>query len=135
MGRIMTKPKQVTLSNLEQSSAQEVFDWVAYNLLKQNQVSKIVYPGDHRSFCAYRGDNGNKCAAGWLMSDDEYKPEFEQHSWLTLSYRKIVPDAHLRLVRSLQDIHDGTPPRKWKCGLSNLANDRGFDQNIVEEFK
>lgn len=37
---------------------QEIFDIVAYGLLKQKKKSKLM----NGEYCAYRGENGTKCA-------------------------------------------------------------------------
>ena len=61
--------------------------------------------------CAYRGANGRKCAAGWLINDGEYSPSFEgatcdnEAIWRALE-ASGVKSRQLRLVRSLQAAHD-----------------------------
>lgn len=125
----MNIPKQVTLANLAESSAQEVFDWVAYKLLKQNQAS--VTTGEYGQMCAYRGDGGTKCAAGWLISDDEYKPEFEGNGWHVLALLGDVPNEHSDMIFELQKIHDHGNPNTWENGLYELANLNNLNSDII----
>ena len=72
----------ITLKTLPQATAQEVFDQVAKHLLTQMKKSvakrAAESASDSKDYCMYRGFDGTKCAAGCLISDDEYKPEFEQ---------------------------------------------------------
>jgi hypothetical protein len=55
----------ITLETLPQATAQEVFDQVATHLLTQRQRSTT------KGNCAYRGDDGLKCAAGCLLGPDD----------------------------------------------------------------
>lgn len=61
--------------------------------------------------CAYRGDDGLKCAAGWLIPDELYNPEFEGSAVSQLVKRsgkadpsKLFDDT--AFVSQLQAIHD-----------------------------
>lgn len=110
----------ITLKTLPQATAQEVFDQVARHLLTQGKKSI----SENNQYCMYRGFNGTKCAAGCLISDDEYKPEFENHNWLHLSGSNyLVPEEHCYLIMKLQDIHDGHEPEDWRVKLNNLAEE------------
>jgi hypothetical protein len=51
---------------------QEAFDKVVINLRRQDKPSI-----DDKGHCLFRGPNGTKCAVGWLIPDEEYKPEFD----------------------------------------------------------
>ena len=65
----------ITLKTLGKATAQEVFDQVATHLLTQNERSL-----DGAS-CSYRNCDGLKCAAGCLISDDEYDNQMEGIDW------------------------------------------------------
>jgi hypothetical protein len=107
----------ITLKTLPQATAQEVFDQVAKHLLTQMKKSVAK-----KNYCMYRGFDGTKCAAGCLISDDEYKLEFENHNWSHLSGTKyLVPEEHCYLITKLQDIHDYYEPEDWRVKLNNLA--------------
>lgn len=108
----------ITLKTLPQATAQEVFDQVAIHLLKQNQ--RAYRPAD--GSCMYRTPSGLKCAAGCLISDDEYTPEFEDNNWVDLATaQRIVPDSHLDLIRALQCVHDNYDPNVWQEKLVEMA--------------
>lgn len=113
----------ITLVNLSQASAQDVFDQVTKHLLDQKMVSK-PYFGDDVSLsdgCLYRGPRGLKCAAGCLIADNEYKPEFEGKTWDELVELKMVPDGYENLIRDLQYVHDNYHVNSWYAALKEVA--------------
>ncbi len=113
--------KVVTIHNLNQCTAQEVFDFIADNLLKQGRVST------NSGGCAYRGNDDCKCAAGFLIPDDDYKPDhMEGVSWGGLIGRGFVPPDHGELIRNLQRVHDRDDPCEWADVLQRVAKDRGL---------
>ena len=102
--------KIITLANLHEATEQEIFNQVARHLLTQNRRSV-----DEKGFCKYRSGN-LKCAAGCLISDEEYSPlmdseESEGTGWLDLASKGLVPTQHNLFIRSLQLVHDGMPDR------------------------
>jgi hypothetical protein len=123
--------KPITLVNMSESSKQEVFDWVAYNLLKQGERSL-----DNNGFCEYRGNNGLKCAAGFCIADDEYdEKKFSGREWRDLIDEGIVPeDDNTDLIRRLQGIHDYYTNNEWKDELSILANGYQLNTEILNQF-
>lgn len=126
------KPKQVTLTTLNDSSSQEVFDWISYNLLRQNAHSMVAGLG---LGCAYRGYNNTKCAVGWLMSDDEYSPDFEGHGWSRLVASYKLSRKHLNIINELQYVHDDCRITEWKLKLIDVACRYKLNYNIIQEFK
>lgn len=111
--------KVITLANLAESTPMEVFQFVEHHLLTQNAKSRRF----KKRICYYRGDHHLKCAAGCLIADDEYTPEFEANNWSTLVRKKLVPAAHSALIRELQLIHDDVPVDSWKHHLDLLKKD------------
>jgi hypothetical protein len=97
---------KITLSNLPEATAQDVFDQVATHLLEQNEK---CLKGDN---CRYRYRQ-LACAAGCLMSDSEYQPSFEKRSWAELVDDQEVPNNHSMLITELQRVHDGYSPFAW----------------------
>lgn len=53
-----------TLEKLRYFSRADIIAYVGINLLKQHEKSVISI--DNRSKCAFRGDNGLKCAIGFF---------------------------------------------------------------------
>jgi hypothetical protein len=80
---------------------QEAFDIVVRHLKTQKTQSKGSFG------CAYKGDNGNKCAVGALIPDDQYKPSLEGQA-----VSMIQPDVpalqylNHHLLLALQLAHD-----------------------------
>lgn len=81
---------------------QEVFDKVGVHLLQQGK--RCV--NGHRGDCLYRGPKGMSCAAGVLISDDEYHEGLEHRGWLDLITAGEATTAHVQLIMALQTIHD-----------------------------
>ena len=121
----------ITLKNLKDATAQQVFDQVAIHLRTQKVQSKKPDPDSlsgNSNMCAYRGGNGLKCAAGALIADDEFVPEMDMAdeggvgtSWHCLIKRKLVESTqHDVLIAALQAVHDSdyTPFEK---GLETTA--------------
>lgn len=132
--------KTVTLHNLAQSTPEEVFFHVAYHLYKQGKKAedKDDY-GD--GVCAYRAGKNNelKCAAGCLISDEEFfaiQP-FNTESWATLIAENLVPSAHDKLINGLQQIHDNYRVEEWSTALraySLGAEINIYHVNVINDF-
>lgn len=121
--------KPITLATLPKASAQEVFDWVVSNLLKQGKKS---LGGDGN--CRYRGKNGLKCAAGWCIGDDEYDrigENIEGKIW-GFSDGVTVPRAHNGLIRELQSVHDDYYAYEWPSKFRKVAEHYGLDASALE---
>jgi hypothetical protein len=92
---------------------QEIFDKVASHLITQGvQATYRPHPKQREAYsnCAYRGDNGTMCAAGCLIPDEEYNPEFEGLDWGEVgveipSLASLTFEDH-DLISSLQSVHD-----------------------------
>lgn len=105
----------LSLKTLPQATAQEVFDHVARHLLTQNE--KAVASDGH---CRYR-EGKLRCAAGCLITDDEYCPAFERYSWGQLAGNRDVPQMHVNLIQDLQAVHDDESPSAWVEYLNIVA--------------
>lgn len=126
--------KPITLATLPDATAQEVFDWVVSNLLRQGKKSL-----DDRECCRYRGNDGLKCAAGWCISDDEYAVvgnRFENVVWGAWGRETLRllphPDlAHNKLIRDMQRAHDDNPVTSWHSIFKQLAEEHGLDPSVM----
>lgn len=119
----MNAPKPITLATLSSSTEQEVFDWVVHNLRKQGTKSLREKGG---TACMYRSPEGLKCAAGWLIADDEYDKSWDHpvsNDWSGLAH-ELDLHVHDELISSLQDIHDTCAVEKWEDAWQRLANRR-----------
>lgn len=110
----------ITLATLPNVTAKEVFDQISEHLLSQNV--KSVRDTSINNMCGYRGENGTKCAAGCLISDDEYTEKMEGFRWSSLVQKGIVPETHRVLISDLQTIHDCRQPHMWKKELLRIKN-------------
>lgn len=137
---------------------QEIFDRTARHLFTQGGPAKIQPPNEPHPACAYRGNEGRKCAAGIWIKDEHYSPalegmlidstgdiiRMETPLRLALDFKE---DAELILLSKLQNIHDtasttmdarswdrvwagnsGIAARLWK-----LARDYEFNTDVISE--
>jgi hypothetical protein len=116
---------------------QEIFDTVVQHLRKQGSKSLLTEQQcrdlmEPPGACAYRGENGKKCAAGILISDEEYLPEMEGYNFNGLLQEvirgKTAPPSlgqrlspHWDLIRALQHIHDRSEIRDWEDDFRQIA--------------
>ena len=114
----------ITLKTLPQATALEVFNQVEEHLLCQNVKSMDRDTGA----CLYRHSDLS-CAAGCLMSDEEYCPEMESKTWETLVNKGMAPKEHCDLIEQLQYIHDEYFVYKWPEELAKLKKKMGLDTN------
>ena len=66
--------KKVRKFLLRQSEAVEIATFVRDKLLEQGVRSEMYTMEDPGASCAYRGNQGLKCAVGWLIDDKHYSP-------------------------------------------------------------
>ncbi|MBB3227033.1 hypothetical protein FHW69_001634 [Luteibacter sp. Sphag1AF] len=125
----------ITLATLAKATPQEIFDQVASHLLTQGRQSLSAQVDGG---CAYRGTDGCRCAAGCLISDDEYRPGMESRTWVDV-YRifKTLPyagTATIDLIDVLQTVHDACEPYEWREELRSVAKSYGLSDKVLEAF-
>lgn len=114
-----TDKNYITASTIDKFTAQQVFNFVAYHLLKQGCKSFIGVS------CSYRSADNKRCAVGFLLSDEEYDENLEGKA---LRYIKYFKDSqHLDLLYKLQEIHDFYDTEAWHRKLTDLAKELSFD--------
>lgn len=106
--------------DLETASAQEVFDYVVSHLRRQGR--KAIRPGYKNHRCAYKADDGCKCAAGCLIPEDKYTPIMEGKTWRTIVNQCGLSASHIDLISHLQWVHDFSLPKKWEPGFLDVAS-------------
>lgn len=119
----------ITLSTLKDATEQEIFDQVSTHLLTQGK--KSVKSGS----CAYRGSGGLKCAAGCLISDDEYDESFEGTIFGYVEMESLVKGVSgksLDLIQQLQSTHDSYNAKTWKDRLIDIAEEHNLKFNFKE---
>jgi hypothetical protein len=97
---------------------QLTFQFVALEMIKQG---RRAVNNDGR--CAYRGRNGDKCAAGHLIPDEKYQPEYEGRACLNSPVGPLIASLghSVDLARALQCVHDGYEPNEWQPQLKRTG--------------
>lgn len=115
---------KITLKTLPTATKQQVFDQIAKHLILQGMRS--TDKSGHT--CMYLGHDRLKCAAGCLISDQEYNKEWEGKSWGGLCDTvPSFPNNHKSMIADLQYIHDSDHPRSWKHSLKAIAKDNKLE--------
>lgn len=117
-----------TIIDLERATAQEVFDLVTGHLLRQNAKSQ-----NEDEWCLYRGPNGLKCAAGFLLKDDVDFRHIESNNWSEVIKILGITEHHEILIWHLQRIHDDYDCEDWKECLSQIAKSFDLNTKILEK--
>ena len=86
---------------------QACFDFVMNKMIEQGRPSLRVETNGTQS-CAYRGENGTKCAAGFFIPDELYSEKIEGISLTgaSVTQLKCFDGKDLRLLRAMQQAHD-----------------------------
>jgi hypothetical protein len=106
---------------------QEIFDIVAAHLIRQGRQSM-----DPAFGCAYRAPNGDKCAVGCLLNDDEINYAIEGR-FVTSIHLPARLQPHRWFLRWLQLLHDEV--RNWsdiKFWLRDFALTHKLDPLVVD---
>jgi hypothetical protein len=110
----------------EQALRQEWFN-KAWAGLKSQGFERSVNSNDT---CYYRGTEGRRCAIGWLMPDENYRPEFEGNAATAdiISACGINPtDSNMGWLCNLQSMHDGYhTPEEMVVALRRFAEQSGL---------
>ena len=107
----------------------ETIEFVRDKLLAQNCKSL-----NSEGACRFRGDNGTKCALGWIIPDYLYRKKLENFptGYLLLpseAREDCVKKAQKRISKmgigfklglKLQEIHDSDKPENWEFRFSSL---------------
>lgn len=117
---------------------QEIFDTVAHHLLTQGEQSL----GGTVDGCAYRGDDGRKCAVGCLIPDELYSPHMEGKTIMGEEVYTVLQELGLmdgnkgKLLGDLQFLHDHDEqvPYSWEEDLLSIARGYQLDPTVVTTF-
>lgn len=119
-------------------SKQEVFDRVVTHLAQQGEPALcMLLQGDETEeySCAYRTPDGKMCAAGCLIPDEKYKPEFENATFsgvLLSSTLTCDPDL-VDFIENLQMAHDARVSlHQLQSELRHIANGYGINADSVD---
>jgi hypothetical protein len=118
--------KTVDVATLD--TTQKIFDYAYFFLLDQGGQSMRKSKNSGASVCAYRGNEGRKCGAGCLLTDEEYNKNMEGLGWHGYSIDKYIPNRLTpfgRIISRIQKIHD-----YW----AQSANASDWSNHIKKEF-
>lgn len=121
-------------------NTQEAFTTAARHLLTQKERAiKSNFNNLLVSMCAYRGEDGKKCAVGCLIPDELYLKEME--GWpvrrLVIDFPSIASlfkDVDVSLLKKLQFLHDDpieTP--HWSIQLRHFAKEFDLKWELESE--
>lgn len=111
---------------------QEIFDRVYKHMLTQGRRSLLNHTN---GTCAYRSNDGLKCAVGCLIDDENYHYGLERYAAHSVVVRLAlaksgVDNIHegntLELLMALQNVHDMADPIAWESRLKALATAFGL---------
>jgi len=126
---------------------QESFNHICLNLIAATRPSVYRDFTIEETRCQYRGEDGAKCAVGWLIPDDLYHPHMEgkgvmrilvDHPELRREVPLFQPWRTDDLV-ALQQIHDGAalewhPGMDWgsimRASLTKFAADNNLKMEV-----
>lgn len=126
---------------------QQALDIVYTSIIRQGRAS--VGQG---GACQYRSNDGCKCAIGWLMTDEEYDPSFEDCNFTDLvsacsgdiDIPEVIAwgkgdDEAERFLEAMQGAHDNAAfldASKWHTDdEGNPVRPRVTDAEFIEDFK
>lgn len=134
----------ITIRNINNCSEQDIFDFIAVFLLKQNKKAGIVEKdnfGVDRFICKYRSgtpDDSCMCAIGSIIPDEDYSPEYESKTinYLCSNVKLFFHiDLHRRrLLSKLQTVHDNYLVVSWANQLRHLATDFGLNTKAIDDY-
>lgn len=118
---------------------QETFDRSVVPVIKQGRPSK----NSESCSCAYRGVDGTRCAAGWLLADEKYLVSMEGYTVRsdTGVGQVLAAEGHdLVLVSRLQNCHDNAEfdvelaKEGEECSLDSASGERVTSDEWVAAF-
>ncbi len=108
-------------------TAQEVFDLAAGGCLRQGK--RCVENGR----CVYRGPSGMKCAAGFVLTNEEVaiNPQADV-GYIIRNMPVCRLHGLVALLSRLQTIHDLEPVEDWPQRFRYAAHDYDLDPSIID---
>jgi hypothetical protein len=122
----------ITLATLHEYTAQEVFDYISNHLLSQAEKCE-GFDDDMNPVCVYRNTSNQCCAAGCLISPEEYGESIEGKDWNTLMNNGKVPVIHHGLISSMQKVHDTHKADDWYKALKEVARIYDFKTSKLDQ--
>ena len=104
---------------------QEAFNVMVNHLRDQGEKS-LAEPDSAASSCLYRAPNGNKCAVGCLIDDDQYRDEIEGMGADDIPVLNAIEASgwkgvSIHLLDAMQNCHDTLHPSDWEERFLHIA--------------
>ena len=125
----MAEATEASATPTSEWTAQKVYDTILFGLRKQAAPS--IEMVNDRPACRYRSKDGKKCAAGMLIPDELYKPEFEiwaaEHTIFLPLWHQLGLTPFLSLIQACQSAHDDLPNnliywlKHWESKMKQVA--------------
>jgi hypothetical protein len=121
-----------------QEVLQAAFDKSVNGVLAQG--CKSTTSEDNCSVCAYRGDDGARCAIGQLLTDEQIQkygikegatPDSFQEDLIEEMFPGVQGETALAFMTALQNAHDGAPGYNFKYDFWKRANDVAATYNLT----
>ena len=125
---------------------QESFNHICRNLIGATRPSVYRDFTIEETRCQYRGEDGAKCAVGWLIPDDLYHPHMEGKSVLRLfadhpelQEEPLFKAWPKRFLCELQEVHDEAAtswhyPMDWgsimRANLTKFATNNNLKMEV-----
>lgn len=121
------------VERLQAEERNELFGKVVDGIIGQGCKVSV----DEEGTCLYRGPNNTKCAAGQIIPDSEYKPEFEKNTVTMLHYfTEKYSRRTLSFLMRAQNAHDDKlrfeGKASWAKNMLEVANEFGIDAPIAK---
>ena len=119
---VMSIPEPVVAEPTLQEAYDTIVDW-----FEQPEHDRSV---DDKGICVYRGPNGNRCAVGVLLPDEEYDPKMEgsmiaREVCVVLGWES---EALREFLAGAQTAHDFAPNKEiFLVKLHKLAESFGIE--------
>lgn len=112
---------------------QHILNTVAEKLIEQGVPAMVFSDDMGMKVCAYRGDDGRRCAVGHLIPDYAYRSDMENVSVDLLIERGWMPEGlrDAEFLEALQGAHDNADPRYFCSELSQALYDIADAYNLT----
>jgi hypothetical protein len=107
------------------------------NIVETHMLKQMKRSVSSDGSCAYRGENGLKCAVGALINDEHYDKSFDTNSvpvWdasilnaIEASLDEKLNESNVDLLNELQSIHDTCEPHEWVTELDAAKEEFGIE--------
>jgi hypothetical protein len=119
--------------SMKPRSNQHAFDMALQGIRSQGYVASI---SEITESFAYRGNDECRCGVGWMISDSNYKEDFEGETAGGLIYKqfldKYFDKVNLDLLMAIQFAHDGCLRQSTESSTAIQTGARVFEQRMKE---